>query len=161
MRPAVPLLDALFKVGLQQERAEKLKCTPDTTEPAKATPHCEVLQDAFLNVADATFTVGGATKADIGVGINVIENVFGDDGHRDKTIDKTTELETNQTDQSENEWKRAARTRRNKLESSSVTFRAFFKAFCMVCALLHCGCENSLMSGRLNSARMTFPHGTD
>jgi hypothetical protein len=96
MRSAIPLLDALFKVGLQQERAKQLKCTPDTTELAKATPHCEVPQEAFLNVADATFTVGAATKVDIGIVINVIENVFKDDGYREKTIDKTTELETKQ-----------------------------------------------------------------
>lgn len=88
-----PILTALLRVGLLQEHAQKLDCSPDTSQPApSAKLQCQVPQDAFLNVADAPFSVAAATKVDIGIVINVFENVFGDDGYRVKIIDKTTEL---------------------------------------------------------------------
>jgi hypothetical protein len=90
-----PILTALFRVGLLQERAQKLDCSRDTAnEPATAKLHCEVPQNAFRNVADAPFPIGAATKVDVGILVNVIENVFGEDGYREKVTDKTTELES-------------------------------------------------------------------
>ncbi|MGY4608605.1 hypothetical protein ACVW16_007017 [Bradyrhizobium sp. USDA 4474] len=92
-----PVLTALLRVGLMQERAQKLDCSPDTSQPATSQKlHCEIPQDAFLNVADAPFSIGAATKVDVGIVVNVVENVFRDDGYREKVVDKTTELKTTQ-----------------------------------------------------------------
>lgn len=89
-----PVLTALLRVGLLQERAQKLDCSPDASQSTKL--HCEVPRDAFLNVADAPFSIGAATKVDVGIVVNVVENVFRDDGYREKVVDRTAELKSKQ-----------------------------------------------------------------
>jgi hypothetical protein len=90
----VPALTALLRVGLPQQRAQKLDCSPDTGSPAAIKLHCEVPQDAFVSTADAAFSIGSATKVNVGIVVNVIENVYRDDGYRDKIVDHTDAQET-------------------------------------------------------------------
>jgi hypothetical protein len=92
----LPFLTAIFRVGLMQERAQQLNCSPDTAETSKIKVRCEIPQDASVNVADAPFTVGTATKVDVGIVVNVTENVYRDDGYRASGNDRTNELESKQ-----------------------------------------------------------------
>ncbi|WP_455989821.1 hypothetical protein [Methylorubrum extorquens] len=90
------LLASIFRVGLLQERAQRLNCSPDVADPAKVKFRCEVPQDALVSVADAPFTIGSAAKIDVGIIVNVTENFFKEDGSRDRGADKTNELESKQ-----------------------------------------------------------------
>jgi hypothetical protein len=89
----LPLLTAIFRVGLLQERAQRLNCSPDTTNPLNVKFHCEIPPDAFVSVADAPFSVGSLSKVDVGIIVNVTENLFRDDGYREKGDDKTNEAQ--------------------------------------------------------------------
>ncbi|OHZ32881.1 hypothetical protein B7W85_22785 [Allorhizobium ampelinum] len=92
----LPLLTTLFKVGLLPERAQNLSCTPDPSDPKKAKFRCSVPDGAFISVADAPLQVGAATKADIGIVVNVTENQYNDDGSRKDQADRTELLESKQ-----------------------------------------------------------------
>lgn len=92
-----PVLTALLRVGLLQERAQKLDCSSVAKPLGLAVqPHCEVPQDAYLNVADAPFAISAATKVDVNIVVNVVENIYKEDGYREKVIDKTVELKKTQ-----------------------------------------------------------------